>query len=148
MDYPEDEPEYELPEVRVDKIGYDDVLSDIYFNNKSGFVGLNELIRRTRDTDIPIDYVKKWYKSQPVNQIIIPRRQKIAYHKIIGDGSGFQADIIFFPYPRLNHGFVGLLTFINTSTRMAYVYPIKNRTTEEIYDKIDSLLKLLDEMAL
>jgi len=114
----------------------EDVLNDLYFNQKTGFIGLNELIRRTRDDNIPIDFIKKWYKQQAVNQIIIPRRNKIYYHKTIGDGHGYQADIIFFPNPRLNDGYVGLLTFINTSTRRAYVAMIKNRSTDEIIDKI------------
>ena len=115
----------------------DDILSDLYNDPKRGFMGLNELIKQTRIFKIPEDYVREWYKKQDVNQIIVRRREPIIYHKTIGDGHGYQADIIFFQYPKLNDGFIGLLTFINTSTRRAFVAAIKNRTTEELIEKIE-----------
>ena len=102
------------------------LLHEIYYDNRSGYMKVNELIRRTREYNIPPNVVKSWHKSQPVKQIIIPRRQEIKYHKPIGNGNGYQADIIFFPYPKINRGNVGMLTFINTTTRMAFVNPIKN----------------------
>ena len=108
-------------------------------------MNLNELIRRAKEHNVPADEVIRWYRSQPVNQIIIPRRKEIKFHKTIGDGHGYQADIIFFPFPRMNKGYVGLLTFINTTSRMAFVTAIKNRTTEELMGKIESLLLFLKD---
>ena len=34
------------------------------------------------------DKVKNWFRNQTVNQVILIKNQKIAYHKIIGDGDG------------------------------------------------------------
>ena len=55
----------------------------------------------------------------------------------MGDGHGYQADILFLQHPRYNDGYIGLLTFINTSTRRIYLASIKNRSTEELIDKIE-----------
>lgn len=109
-----------------------DRLAEIYFDKRGGFGSLKNLIAKAEQQGIMKDDVKKWYKSQPVNQIIVPRRNPIAYHKTIGDGDGYQMDIMFLPFPLKNNGYTGILTFINTSTRKAYVYEIKTRTTEEI----------------
>jgi len=79
-----------------------DILTRLFVDKQRGFVGINALIKRARPYGIKVKDIKAWYKRQPVNQIIVPRRQPIDYHKIIGDGDGYQADIIFFPYPRTN----------------------------------------------
>ena len=64
--------------------------------------------------------------------MLVTRRRKIFYHKTIGDGHGYQADIIFLPHPEQNEGFIGMLTFINTSTRKAYIAKIRSRETSEL----------------
>jgi hypothetical protein len=107
-------------------------LEELFLSPKYGFMGLQRLYKAAKEFNIPRQYVKKWYDEQSVNQILLHRRPKIVYHKIIGDGNSYQADIIFLPYPRLNGGYIGLMTFINTSTRMAHIAPIKSRKTEEI----------------
>ena len=122
-----------------------DVLREIFYNPRSGFMNRNALIKRAHEKQVKIKDAREWYGRQAVNQIIMPRRRDIVYHKIIGDGDGYQADIIFLPSPRLNKGYIGLLTFINTSTRKAYVAKIKNRTTEELIDKIDVWLDHVEE---
>jgi len=42
----------------------------------------------------------------------------------------------FLPFPEENDGYVGLMTFINTSTRKAYAYPIYGRRTEYLMNAI------------
>jgi len=116
---------------------YDRILKKIYYNTQSGFTSLKELQRRAKLINIPPDLVQSWYAKQKVNQVIVPRRNKIYYHKTIGNGTGYQADIIFLPNPEYNHGYIGLLTFINTSTRMAYADAIKSRKTEELLSRIN-----------
>ena len=111
------------------------LLNETFYNQKDGFMGVNELVRRLK-RHVPSRIVREWYRQQTINQIIVPKRIRIEYHKTIGDGHGYQGDILFLPYPRLNKGFIGLLTFINTSTRKASVAEIKSRTTEELLDII------------
>ena len=111
-----------------------DVLQQIYYNPQSGYMGLNELTKRS---GMSVNDVRAWYAQQAINQILVPRRSMIHYHKTIGDGDGYHADIIFFPHPRHNKGYIGLLTFINTSTRKVYYALIKNRSTEELMERIE-----------
>ena len=124
---------------------HENLLHALYFNNKSGFRGLNNFISSAREFGIDKNEVKEWYKKQSVNQILVTRRNRIAYHKIIGDGDGYQADIIFIPNDKENDGYIGMLTFINTATRRAYVALIKNRSTEELLDKIEVWIDHVDE---
>lgn len=120
---------------------YERTLKKIYYNTQSGFTSLKELKRRAKPLNISPDIVQSWYAKQKVNQVIVPRRNKIYYHKTIGDGSGYQADIIFLPNPEYNYGYIGLLTFINTSTRMAYADAIKSRRTEDLLSRIEHWIK-------
>ena len=111
------------------------ILYELYYDKKKGFQSLKSLLAETRIFGMKPEFVKEWYKPQNVNQILYNRKQKIAFHKIIGDGHGYQADIIFLPHVRENEGYIGLLTFINTSTRYAYIALIRNRSTREINNK-------------
>ena len=66
-----------------------DILREIYYNPRTGFVGKKELIRRGKEKKVTKEVTSKWYKQQPVNQIIINWRKVIDYHKTIGDGDGY-----------------------------------------------------------
>ena len=110
----------------------DKQLHSLYFDNKKGFPNLRNLIKSAREHGIDRNYVKDWYNRQTVNQIIVNRKQPIAFHITIGDGNGYQMDITFLPNPRLSKGYIGMLSFNNTSTRKAYIAKIKDRTTESL----------------
>ena len=112
-------------------------LNRLFYDEAEGFVGLNMLIKMARALGIPARVVRTWYKNQAINQIYKHRRRgKVKYHPTIGDGRSYQADIIFLPFPEENDGYVGLMTFINTSTRKAYAYPIYGRRTEYLMNAI------------
>ena len=110
----------------------DEVLHLLYYDNKKGFPKIRNLIRSAKEIGIDRNYVKDWYNRQTVNQIIVNKKQPMAFHKRIGDGNGYQMDITFLTKPRLIKGYLGMLTFINTSTRKAYIATIKDRTTESL----------------
>jgi len=113
------------------------ILRLLHFDPRSGFTGLRELQRVAHKKGISRNETSRWYHDQAVHQMIVPKREKIWYHKTIGNGHGYQADIIFLPHPELNDGLIGLLTFINTSTRRAWIASIRNRSTIELKDKIE-----------
>ena len=125
----------------------DQVLSRI-FNDNLGFITKKQLYQLAKQVNPNITQliVSKWYDSHRTNQIIDRRIKKLPMHPIISDGNGWQADIFFIgddTYKRANKGFIGLLTFINTSTRFAYVYPIKSRETNEIAAGFHEFLKAI-----
>ena len=51
--------------------GNNDILRLLYYNNKTGFPNLRNLIRSAKKHGIDRDYVKDWYNRQTVNQIIV-----------------------------------------------------------------------------
>ena len=107
------------------------ILHSHYYNPTSGFMSLRELIRRTRKQVDPA-FTRDWYQRQEIPQVLVTRRRKIFYHKTIGDGHGYQADIILLPHSKQNERFIGMLTFINTSTRKAYIAKIRSKKTSEL----------------
>jgi len=116
------------------------------FNDNLGIISKKRLYQLSKIVEPKITQriVNEWYDSQPTNQIILKSGKKLPMHKIISDGRGWQADIFFIgdnSYKRANNGYIGLLTFINTSTRFAYVYPIKSRETSEISAGFHEFLK-------
>ena len=119
------------------------ILYELYYDKKKGFQSLKSLIADARIFGMKPKFITEWYRQQNVNQILNNRKQNIAFHKIIGDGHGYQADIIFLPHVKENEGYISLLTFINTPTRYDYIALIKNRSTEEIYNKIEDGLIML-----
>ena len=102
-----------------------EILHKLFYDYNKGFVNLKTLIAFGKELGISKEKVKEWFRNQTVNQVLLLSNQKIAYHKTIGDGYGFQADLIFFHHAKQNDGYIGLLTFINTSNRIAYIAPIK-----------------------
>ena len=120
-------------------------MRNLYYNPKTGFTSLQQLIKlvKQRYPNTPSNIIKEWYDKQiPVQTIQQPNR-RIEYHKIIGDGTSYQGDIMFLENKRNNDGYIGMLTFINNSTRFAYAYPIKTNKTGEI---IANLRKFLGQV--
>ena len=111
----------------------DEILSDIFYNPRTGFLSFNQLVKIVKQTypEIPRNFIKLWYDKQIPTQRL-QKSRKVKYHKIIGDGTSYQGDIMFLDNSRNNKGYIGMLTFINNSTRYAYAYPIKTRNTTEI----------------
>ena len=125
----------------------DEILRKIYYNPKSGFLSFNQLFSEVKKEfpNISRKEVKIWYDKQISNQRAIQPNRKVEYHKIIGDGTSYQGDIMFLENPKNNNGFIGMLTFINNSTRYAYVFPIKTNKTEEILANLHHFVEQLDE---
>ena len=117
-----------------------EALRRIFYNIDGGYPGLNELIERGRKYGIDKDTVKEWYRKQPVNQVFVPRIGKIYYHKTIGNGKSYQADIMFLPE---EDGYIGMLTMINVSTRSAYFEKIADRNTDYLIIIFEAWLDLL-----
>jgi hypothetical protein len=112
------------------------------FDGNLGLLTAKQLytIAKREDKRITFEIVKRWYQSQRSVQILDKSTRRPYYHPIISNGKGWQVDIMFIgdprlrndPYIRANNKFIGLITFINTSTRFVIVEPIKSRKTSEI----------------
>jgi hypothetical protein len=82
--------------------------------------------------------VIEWVKQQGIDQIYSVKKKK-NYHSIIGKIGDYQADTMFLKqYAKNNKGFIGLINFIDITSRKAYGYPIKSTKAseaEEVFKK-------------
>ena len=85
----------------------DQILHKLFYDYNKGFVDLRTLIAFGKALGISKEKVKAWFRDQTVNQVLLLKNHKIAYHKIIGDGDGYQADLIFLHYAKQNDGYIG-----------------------------------------
>ena len=121
-------------------------LAKLYNDPKTGYVGLEELYRKSKQKGLPYTYreVKKWYNEQPVNQIYkIPQKIK-KYNKIVShrvQPGSFQADLMDLKkYSQWNKGYKYLLNIIDIYSRYAWSFPIKQKTPEQIKELIRKVM--------
>jgi hypothetical protein len=119
----------------------EEIVRQIY--EEIGFPSKATLTReiRNRGIAIPQREIDAWYSSQRVNQVFPGTRKKPVHH-IMGDGTRWQVDTMYLnaydkrnnaKFSEANAGYIGLLTFINSSTRYAYAYPIMSRNYVQSY---------------
>lgn len=103
-------------------------LHDAYYDPKTGFGGLQGFRNASRDEGYSLDATKDFLRHQEARQLNL--QTKNTYFPIWGlrDGT-FQADLMFFP---AHHSYNALLTIINVNTRVAYAYPLKGKTAENV----------------
>jgi len=120
----------------------DELLSQIYFSEKTGYSSAQDLYKQAKaqNKKITLKYVKEWLKNQESNQII--RQKTKGGHTIVPTEDSYQMDLVFLPnYSRVNRGYIGLLTIINNNTRFVYVYSFKTKTKSEITKLFEQFLK-------
>ena len=125
--------------ILTNKYIMDKLLEDIY-NDNHGLLNRQLLYQKAKiiEPRITHEIVNEWFNKQlPIKRIQRPRiKKENIYHPIIADGTNYQADILILSTTkgirRRNKGFIGLLTFINTSTRYLRVYPIKTHNFSEL----------------
>src|SRR5690606_25691479 len=74
-------------------------LEELYYDPKRGFNNVNDLVRKAKEENLGLtrEEIKKWYKSQPINQIYYHRIDK-DYHSIRAPNrkvGTLQADLMF-----------------------------------------------------
>jgi hypothetical protein len=134
------------------------ILSDIYYDAKTGFIGSQKLYTRAKavqtalasqgkavDSPIKKKQVMEWLKKQEVNQIHTPQPIKRSQYKtILGPEGAYQADLMFLPkYRQQNKGFTIILTMIEINTRKAYAEPLKTKTGKEVGEAMRKIIKRL-----
>lgn len=118
-------------------------LTSYFYDTKTGFRSLNDLIEYGRREGIPRKDVIQWYEEQMINQM--NKKSKRVYHPIVAHEDGeFQADLMFYEnYSKWNRGYIGLLNVIEITSRMAYGEPIKSKEASEIKN---AMIKILDRV--
>ena len=120
----------------------DETLKNIYYNPIEGFCSIDELHRKAKKLLPKI--TKKEAQEWMMKQRVVQQNKKVTkinYHIIISDGFGYQEDVMFLDNPGQNDKYIGLLTFINTSTRFARVCPISNKKTNTYLGHIKEFIE-------
>ena len=119
-----------------------DVLTKIYYDPKTGFIGARKLYEKVKSRGITYRQVVKFLKNQEVSQITNPIVKKSSF-PIYGKIGSFQADLIFYnKYKVQNRGYNILLTAVDINTREGYAIALKSKKGRDIiegFDQIDDI---------
>ena len=119
----------------------DDILTQIYYDPKQGFLGVNNLYRAIKKLvpKVTMKEVESWLNKQAVAQIHKRMSDKIDFMPIFSYSPGsFQMDLTEMPmFVKQNRGFRYILTAININTRKLYAYKSKKKTATEIKKLLD-----------
>lgn len=123
-----------------------DRLNKLYFDNEYPSANqLHELSKKLYGYTYSIKDIKTWLAQQEGQQIFGKKKQN--YFSIVGrTPDDYQMDTMFLDqYKKSNKGFIGLMTFINITSRKGYGIPIKNKTQSEMNRAFDEFYKLVNE---
>ena len=125
----------------------DEQLEQIY-DDSHGLLNRQLLYQRAKaiNPNFTHTIVNEWFNRQrPQIMIQRPRKKKNLYHPIISDGTDYRADILALSTTqkqiKRNGGFIGILTFINSSTRYLRVYPIKSHSFTELMPLVKQFIE-------
>jgi len=121
------------------------ILSEIYFNPSSGFIGADKLYQKVKQHGLTRKNVKDFLDSVEVNQRF-KKPVKQEYYPIYGKERGyFQCDLAFLPkWKKWNNGKDVLLTIININTRKAYAYGLSSKKAGYILEAFKDFLRKAD----
>jgi hypothetical protein len=121
----------------------EELLKEIYYDPKQGFIGAKALYLKAvqRDPTITKSFVKQWLIDEPVNQVHREITTKKNYLPIYSNRSGsFQIDLSFIPkFKKINKGYWIMFTAVNINTRVGYAYKMQSKT--DIYEVIARFIK-------
>ena len=124
----------------------DEILRKLYYDPKTGYVGIDGLYRKAKliDNHITMGYVKKWMDRQESRQI---NKQELPNKKdtlpiFSSQGDSYQIDLTFFPkYKKQNKGYLIMMTCVNVNNRLGYIYKAKTKNTEDIIHMLNQFYK-------
>lgn len=133
------------------KQAHEKILTEIYYDPKTGYIGQNKLYQKVKaiDPSITRNIVIEWIKTQDSIQTQNKnpvQTQKKYQKKIVGGHNSYQCDLTFYSkFKRQNKGYWVILTVIEMNTRKAYARPLKNKETKTVLDAFKDILKELPE---
>jgi len=119
----------------------DEILKKLYYDPKTGFCGINELVRKSGKSK---EEVIKFLNSQDVFTLHKPLRKKFPRRKVyVHDiDQQWQADLVeMIPYHKENDGYRYLLTVIDIFSKYAWGIPIKFKNADEVVKAFNKIFK-------
>ena len=110
-----------------------------YLNPSTGFGSARAIATKL---GMKLQDVQKELQELSVYQRTLPvRDNRYNEFKIVAEPRSFQIDLTFLPYEKHNRQYPGFLSCIDISSRKAFTYPIKNRSTEEVLKVLETFVK-------
>ena len=107
-------------------------LSNIYYNPKTGYSGINDITRKSEESPTQ---VKQYLNSQNVYTLHKPIRRKFNRRKVFvyRIDEQWQADLVDMQlYSQENEGYNYMLTVIDCFSRFAFAKVLKSKSGEEV----------------
>ena len=123
-------------------------VKDIYYDPKTGYIGLNSLQKKLIENGIYLSYdeIKNWYKDQQVNQIYKEGNYMKSYHTIkapLNMVGCFQMDLMITErFYKQNKGYKYILNIIDVYSRMAFSFLLKTKTPKEVAPHVEKVIQL------
>jgi hypothetical protein len=118
------------------------LLSKLFNDPKTGFVGAEKLLKRAKlqNSKITLNQVKEYLMQNEVHQVFQkPKTSKIV-PRIHGKVGHYQADLTFLTrYKKQNSNNHILLNVINVNTKYAYVKALKDKTQGSVLDALERI---------
>lgn len=107
------------------------VLSKLFYDPKIGLLSPSSFYQKIKLKGYKYDDVIEWVKKQGIDQIFSIEKQK-PFHAIIGKIGDYQADTMFLhQYEHQNKKYIGIINFIDITSRKSYSYPVRSTKSEE-----------------
>jgi hypothetical protein len=124
-----------------------EVIKNIYYDVKTGFISKDKLYKKAKEVDnnITLKIVQNFLDNQPTYQITKQTKKQKVYDTIISPKikNNYQIDLFTLPNPTLNKNFKYLLTCIDVYSRYVFVEKLKNKLEETV---LKAFLKIIERV--
>ena len=122
------------------------ILHDLYYDSKSGYGGIDSLVRSVRKSGyyIPTRKIKDWLKLQDSYTLHNPVRIRFKRNRIIVNkiDDQWQADLVEMQdKSKENKGYRYILTCIDVFSKYAWALPLKSKTGEAVTKAFKQMIK-------
>jgi len=118
-----------------------ELIKKVYYDPKQGLTSKKKLYEKLKEQGVSYKDVKEFIDSQKMGQEYERDVNKKEEFPINAPENSYQGDITFFDkYKKVNKGFVGILTFIEITTKKAYAYAVKSKKEKDIKEAIEKFL--------
>ena len=110
----------------------------------------NKIIKDTNyDSKIRRKDFDDWLKRQETHQTSQTIHKPIAQlmHPIIAQEGTYQSDLMFYDsIAGVNSGYSAIINFIEITTRKAYSYPLKSKSSEDVFKAFDNFFQKIEHL--
>ncbi len=119
-----------------------DLLSKLFNDPKTGFVGADKLLRRAKphNSKITLAQVKDFLAHNSIHQVFQKPTTTNITPRIHGTIGHYQADLTFLTrYKAQNSNYHILLNVVNVNTKYAYVVALKDKTQDTVLNALERI---------